>query len=666
MSSFVDFVNNGHKVPKESKERLVKWKKKFDYAENEYDIDEYDNFEAIYRGTKQTRANVNSNSNDRVKDTDNVVNLSFEIVESQVSTKVPDPMITSMRPGFERQAKMIQEKINSDVKVMQIQRFMDQNERNTYMHGIAHALVNWNVSKGSEDFKGEKELIQYHAKQVIPQPGIYENSDMEYLFLMGPTTVQAVWEEYGVNVEDVDYDYSEHSSIESRETETENPMTAEDVVTKLIAIYKDKDGDIGKFTWVGDYVLEDFPKYFYPRTLICRKCGAELPQGTVECPDCGHKKFDTNIVEEEVILTELHLSPIIYPEMVYEVVQDIVSGQPTVKPHVDYKVVERIVPAGTRVKIPVPKIFPLVSRINTPMNFKYRGQSDVSVTQDQQEAMKKIWSKTQEKLLLAPALVTVPQSLDIEITNDAIQLIKCDPQYMQFIQMKDLTPNVTPGVDFAMKNRDLAKEICGITPAFQGQYDPSAKSGKAKAMQIEQTAGRLASKLDNKNTFFAQLYRVMFFFDLVFTNEQRPYFAHDTYGDLQYQNFDKHELLMQSEDGTWFYNTDFLFEAGQSSEIPKDKMYLYEQTIRIFEQKGLDKKQLWEVLAEVKFPLANKLLEQSKLEQEDEETINVIIEVLARLPMEEREQLFMMPVEEILKYIEGLIEQIEKGGMENG
>ena len=95
-------------------------------------------------------------------------------------------------------------------------------------------------------------------------------------------------------------------------------------VTEIIAWYKDKDGDIGRFVWCNNTVLEDMPKYYHRR-----------PDGTVQ---------DTETLTEDV-------------------------QKPT----------GEVIPTGTEVPYYIPKHYPLVVRPNVPKTFAFGGQSDIDV-----------------------------------------------------------------------------------------------------------------------------------------------------------------------------------------------------------------------------------------------------------------------------------------------
>jgi len=315
-------------------------------------------------------------------------------------------------------------------------------------------------------------------------------------------------------------------------------------------------------------------------------------------------------------------------------------------------------------------MFPIVIRKNIPLNFSFRGRSDVETIADQQESIKKVWSKAEEKIIQAGAIITKPTNVKQKITDDAYQIWEGKAQDLSQISIRELKSDTTQDLNFAIANYERAKSILGITDSYQGKYDPSAKSGKAKEVQVEQAAGRLQSKIKNKFTFYSELFELMFYFDLCFTNEPRPYTRTNTDGEEEYEEFDKHELLCQDEAGEWYYNTDFSFKAEIASNLPSDKMFLFEQA-NIMKQNGtLDNRQYLEILSSLNFPIANRLLEQVKDKEGEQNEIKEILGMFSTMNPQELLAFLQMPLEQQIQILEqtknpmdGQTPNNQKGGL---
>jgi ribosomal protein L40E len=635
---------------------LSEWDEKFQTAYAQYSTERstYDDLENVYRGTKETLKNVNSRSNTAVKKTNNVPNIVYELIESEVNTTTPDCIVKSKKPGFEDHAKMIQEKIMSDFDSLEIETLADINERNTYMHGIAVALMNWNNNLGQHEFLGDKEVTNYHPKQVIPQPNIYDHKKMRYCFLICPTTKDEVKERTGIDVSAEAQQHPEANEIKGNSTNTTTMKSASvntDIIEEIVCFYLDEDGDVCKLAWVGTTVTENKPKYYYPRVEECQECGTENAQGDKECSNCGSKKLKTKVIMEETIQEKMQLSPIVYPKK-RKVLKTDFAGKNFVDESTSQEVIERIVPAGTKIPIPAPKRLPLLVRKNIPLNFSFRGRSDVETIRDQQESIKKVFSKAEEKTTQAGVIIGIPDKLSKQPSDDTYQMWKGKQQDLAGIVVKDLKADITQDLEFVRENKLYAKDTLGITDSYQGKYDPSANSGKAKQVQVEQAAGRLQSKTKNKFTFFADMFELMFFFDLCFTKEPRPYMRTNANGDEEYDEFNKYELLCQDASGEWYFNTDFSFKAEMGSNLPHDKQFLYDKTMEAFTTGMMDRRQAWEILGTLDFPIANRILSQIKETEEDQKEAQQILDVLKQMDPNQMMAFLQLPIEEQMQILE--------------
>jgi ribosomal protein L40E len=650
----VKLIINGEERELDAMQQLQEWKEKFDTAYAQYDNTVFDVFENVYRGTKETVKNINSRDPRAPKKTNNVPNVVYELIESEVNTTTPECIVKSKKPGFDDFAKMIQDKIMSDFETFDMENMSDVNERNTYMHGISCVLMNWNIKLGQHEFLGDKEPINYHPKQVIPQPNIYDAKKMRYMFLVSTTTKEEVRQRTGVSVDSESSERPEVNRIAAEATNTatgSNTVTTDETVEEIVCLYLDSDDDVGKFSWVGSTVTENLPKYFYPRVAECKDCGWENPQDAKECGNCGSKKLKTKVIMEETIEKDMPLTPILFPRKQKTVQQD-QMGRKFVKTEIVQEVIERTVPAGTKVKIPAPKRLPILIRKNIPLNFSFRGRSDVETIRDQQESIKKVWSKVEEKILQAGGIVGIPDQLNKQPSDDVYQVWKGKPSLLSQIVVKDMKIDTVADMAFAAANYERAKSTLGITDSYQGKYDPSAKSGRAKEVQVQQSAGRLQSKIQNKFNFYADMFEMMFLFDICFAREIRPYSKKNAKGEPEYEEFNKYELLVQDATGEWFFNTDFIFKAEIGSNLPHDKIFLYNQATNMFASGAFDKRQFLEILSTLDFPIANKILEQTMEEEQGRSEMAEVLEALKVMDPQQLVAFMQLPLEEQLQMLE--------------
>jgi signal recognition particle GTPase len=645
------------KLDNKEKRDLEYWRSKFEMSKDRYEIDDFDKFELIYRGHHETTKNVNSQETGNIKKTNLVRNIVFELIESQVNTEIPRPIVKSLKPGFDNQAKMIQEKIKSDFNTLKLGKIVDSSERDTYTHGMSPLELGWNTVKGTHDYAGDKEFSLIHPKQFVPQNGVYSLEDMDYFFLVSQSTGEQIERIYGKEVDTISGEYDEYNHLVGHNpTEVDTAVDASDAETDdekttiITCYYKDVDGDVGKYSWTGDVELENYPKYYYPRVAECQECGFENEQDAEICQECGSEKLSEKIIKEEIFYNEKVLDPISFkkPSKRIEEGQD---GSRTVK--VDYidDYIERIIPAGTKVQLPISKEYPMIIRLNVPLNFSIRGMSDVEVIRDQQETLKKVYSRMEEKLLMSPVIIGMHRDLQKEVSNDIYEVYTGSPDQLSSIFKHDLTASIQQDLGYVNQIYADAQSTLGITNSFQGKYDPSAKSGVAKKTQIEQAAGRLQSKIKNKFYFFEELFEKMFLFDIMFTKEARAYYTETENGSDEYKFFDKHELLVPDASGEWYYNTDFLFTSEVGEEEGIDRMLVFDMLMQMVNSKIIDPQSMWQVLAAINFPIAHKILEQFKNEDKEQEQFMMILEMIGSMDAQAREQFLAQPLEQQMQLV---------------
>lgn len=576
------------KDKKDEQDNLKKWRDKFTVAKADYDLTLMDEREMLFRGTANVDRNINDKGNpvNGRKKANNVINIIYEFIEAQVDTTIPQPSVKAKRREYQEQAQVIEDSIKNDLTELGINKINDVNERITPIQGFSAIEVCWNPDFKHHLFRGEIELYTKHPKQLIPQPGVYELQKMDHFFLMSSTTKPYIKARYGVDLPSDGEQYPEVNTVGS-----DTYSTAEqDKVTEIIAFYKDKDGDIGKFVWTNNTILEDLPKFFYRQLERCTKCGAvkgsaEECKNTVNGTVCGNKKYKKTIEKTEKLINDIKMP--------------------------DGKIIKK----GTEIPYFKPSQYPIVIRENVPRNFAFGGESDVDVVRDQQDALKKVVSRIEEKIIKSGAIITSLNDHKVNITSELYQVIKGTQAELAAVNVKNLEATIQQDIEFARYMYESAQNSLGVTNSFLGKPDPTATSGVAKQMMIQQATGRMQSKLFNKQTAFKELFEIMFEFKLAYYDELRPYLKRTANGDTDWGDFNKYDFLAQDSAGEWYYNTDFLFTADAGNGLPKDKMWLMDQVKGMYKDNALDKLQYWILLDSLQFPMASEIKKQIEQEQ---------------------------------------------------
>ena len=606
------------KKDRKGAEKRRYWQQKLDKALKAYadELEEMDRREGYYNGERTVGADPNTGREAR-RVSSNVRNIVYELIESQVDPTVPLPRVEAVHQEDRPLAKKIEALLRSRITAGQMGALNDLQERTVPVQGGSFWQVEWDPSAGGHCVWGDVAVTDRHPRQVIPQPGVYEIEKMDYLFLRLPQTRAFLKRRYGVEVEDPEEDPSLRGAGEGPE---------EDLVTQNIAYYRDEEGHVGLFSWAGDTTLEDLPGCQGRLKQVCAVCGREM-SGPV-C-GCGSKKFFWQRMEEEEL-----------PEDFRAYGGDFGPwGEEEEVPLLDKDGLPVLGEAGTpltqlrrrRLRAPFyePGLYPLVLRANIRKYGSLLGVSDAAVIRDQQDTVKKLGAKIDEKILKGGSYVTLPQGVNVETTERELKIIRLrTPAEKQLIDVLNIQPDVTKERLALEDNYSWAKSTLGITDAFQGKYDSSAISGTAKQFSANQSAGRLQSKREMKNLAYAALYRLMFRFWLAYADQPLPYAWRDGRGELTYDHFDRWEFLRRDAAGQLYWDDEFLFSVDPSATLSSNREALWQQIAQNYQSGAfgpLDETStqvlLWRLYEWTNYPYAGQIRQALETKQAEERAL---------------------------------------------
>ena len=456
-----------------------------------------------------------------------VRNITYEIVESQISSEIPMPKAdaSSYSEARGRNAETIERLLRSVRDRLPFEEMNDIDERYTYIYGGSVWYAEWD---GAEEHLGEVGAVKVHClspRDFIPQPGIYSVRDMEYCFLRFTATRGELMRKYGVSDEDM--------SLADLEYEYRTADGESDTLSLVICFWRDEEGEVGRFIFSGGLTLSDMPKYYTRRTEVCPECG--------ESGGCGCGKG--RIVKE---------------------------------------IRRELLPAhkGGAITLPyyTPKHFPIVIRKNTSGEASLLGQSDCEYIRPEQQAINKIESRILKKLLRAGITPIVPEDATVSLNNSVFgQVIRMKPgeSAAQYGKV-DTTPDITQDVLEAERLYDHAKRVIGISDAYQGIDAATNESGVARQLRISQASGRLQSKRKMKHTAYAELDKIIFGLYLAFADEPRRLAYKDAYGRVHSSEFNRFDFIEYDPiRGEYYYDDEYLFtvDLNGGSEYQRESLW---------------------------------------------------------------------------------------------
>lgn len=545
--------------PKQTK-KLRLWQGRFETARTAYDNkrQDMDTYEAYYDGAREVQANPNTGKEPKKKAT-NVRNIVYELIESQVDNSIPMPRVRPIHPEDKELAKNIEQALYNEITKIRYKEINDQQERTIPIQGGDFFHVEWDPTAGMHCTLGDVHVSEMHPKQVVPQPCVTEIANMDYIFLIFTQTKEYIKRKYGVDVQDAAEDRPEIRNADDTAFNS-------DVVSQIVAYYRNEKGGIGMFSWVQDYILADMDDYQERKLERCKKCGSVKTADV--CPECGSTKFEEVSEDYEELMRDIPLSDGSYISKF--------AGEEEI-PVLDENGMETYDELGNTVmerrqiaeKIPYykPNVFPLVLRKNISKNKQFLGGSDVAVVIDQQDTIKKLGTKINEKLINGQSYTTLPKGIDIRKDGNEMNIVRIEQKDANLIGVYNLQGDVSKDRVVLEDNYSWAKSALGITDAYQGKYDASATSGTAKQYSINQAAGRLESKRTMKNNAYSALFKMIFQFWLAYADEPIPLSYQKEDGTYDFSHFNRYDFLKKDDAGEWYWNDEFIFETDTTSTI---------------------------------------------------------------------------------------------------
>lgn len=171
----------------------------------------------------------------------------------------------------------------------------------------------------------------------------------------------------------------------------------------------------------------------------------------------------------------------------------------------------------------------------------------------------------------------LPRGVEVETSEKEYKILRVDQSNANLVSVRTTQADISQDLSMLTQNYSYAQSSLGITDAFQGKYDASARSGSAKQYSINQAAGRLESKRIMKNAAYADLYEMMFKFALAYADQPMPISGERVDGSKEYASFDRYKFLKQDDAGEYYWNDEFKFDTNPTSTIMTNREAMWEQ-----------------------------------------------------------------------------------------
>ena len=510
----------------------------------------------------------------------------YELIESKIDNSIPMPKI---RPRYKTDLPLVsvtENYLKFEVDGIFTKYLNDRSERATYVDGTSWYKVWWDSLDNTHERSGNVKIDLCRVDQIVPQPGVSDYRQLEYIFERKELSLTRIWDLY-------------HRRIVPTEANT-------NVIEVISCYYLNSDRVVGLFMYAphSRQVICNEEDWQIRKLRTCTVCGTVNPTGDT-CRNCGSKTFKYENATEEIL--ENDIEEIYNPYDVGE------TDDESEREHYKSRV---FLTAGT--KIPFYKItqLPFIPRPAISSLDNIYGTSEVKVTLESQDAINKLLTKALEKTMKSGTILTKPEKLKIGDSDDTIKVLSVrTTEEAAMVQSRPVVADTSQDLVMAATLYESGKASSGVTASFQGAKDSSATSGKAKQYAAVMTAGRIESLRVMKSAAFAGLYELVLKYLLAFSDEPRKFVRVLPNGSQKEEVWNKYMFLDKDKYGNIYYRDDLRFDSDPASTLSQNRAQMWQETQDKFVQGAFgnpsDPRVLelfWNIMDSLQYPLAKVVL----------------------------------------------------------
>ena len=510
----------------------------------------------------------------------------YELIESKIDNSIPMPKI---RPRYKTDLPLVsvtENYLKFEVDGIFTKYLNDRSERSTYVDGTSWYKVWWDSLDNTHERSGNVKIDLCRVDQIVPQPGVSDYRQLEYIFERKEISLTRIWDLY-------------HRRIIPTEANT-------NVIEVISCYYLNSNRVVGLFMYAphSRQVICNEEDWQIRKLRTCTVCGTVNPTGDT-CRNCGSKTFKYENATEEIL--ENDIEEIYNPYDVGE------TDDESEKEHYKSRV---FLTAGT--KIPFYKItqLPFIPRPAISSLDNIYGTSEVKVTLESQDAINKLLTKALEKTMKSGTILTKPEKLKIGDSDDTIKVLSVrTTEEAAMVQSRPVVADTSQDLVMAATLYESGKASSGVTESFQGAKDSSATSGKAKHYAAVMTAGRIESLRVMKSAAFAGLYELVLKYLLAFSDEPRKFVRVLPNGSQKEEVWNKYMFLDKDKYGNIYYRDDLRFDSDPASTLSQNRAQMWQETQDKFVQGAFgnpaDPRVLelfWNIMDSLQYPLAKVVL----------------------------------------------------------
>ena len=509
----------------------------------------------------------------------------YELIESKIDNSIPMPKIT---PRYKTDLPLVsitENYLKFEVDGIFTKYLNDKSERATYVDGTSWYKVWWDSLDNTHERSGNVKIDFCRVDQIVPQPGVSDYRQLEYIFERKDISLTRIWDLYGRRI---------------------TPCGDNNVVEVISCYYLNENRVVGLFMYAAHsrQVICNEEDWQIRKLRTCSVCKTINPMGDT-CRNCGNKKFKYENATTEIL--ENDLEEIYNP---YEV------GETDDENERDHYEKRTFLSSGTQ--IPFYKItqLPFVPRPAISSLDNIYGTSEVKVTLESQDAINKLLTKALEKTIKSGTILTKPEKVKIGDTDDTLKILGVrSAEEAQMVQSRAVVADTSQDLVMAATLYESGKSSSGVTESFQGARDTTATSGKARQLAASLAAGRIESLRVMKSAAFAGLYELVLKYLLAFSDEPRRFVKVLPDGSQKEEVWSKYMFLDKDKYGNIYYRDDLRFDSDPAATLSQNRVQMWQETQDKFIQGAMGNvadprtlKLFWNIMDSLQYPLAKTVL----------------------------------------------------------
>lgn len=534
---------------KEENELVQLWRQKYLIARENYENSrcnsrEVNRWREAYEGKIRS---IDENGDETTEFIKPLRRVAFELVEDKVNPHIPGP---KMSPRYHKDlvpVRATEELIKHEMNRMLSEETHDESEHATLIDSTSWFKVYWNPFDNTHERSGMPYVKVCPVDTVFPQPGVDDYKKLEYIFETSKMTLAQIEDLFNRKIVTPEYN---------------------DIADIVTCYFLNEDRHLGRFIWVEPTltVLANDLEWGIRRRRECMECGTILPT-EAQCPVCGSKDIKYVAVTEEILETPLTLVKNPYR-----------TGETPDKSQ-DYNQVDESgsIPAGTVIPYYLIRQLPFVPRRNIKLPNTIYGISEVELLLEDQRSVNELLNKALSKSKSSKTWITKLKDTAITRENDELSVIDIEsPEEGSAIQVKQVQSDINEEIAMAQNMYDNSKSTLGVTNTDQGKADPTARSGKAKQIEMLASQSREQSPNVQREAAYAGVYELLFKFMLAFSDEPRSFVTLLPDGTETEEVWSKYMFLDVDKNGDYYYRDDFAWSVDTACEITQDRAAMWQ------------------------------------------------------------------------------------------